>query len=146
MTREVIQAKLACGCYAEWTGERWQVAASSFLCDHKQGDPVDGAPPHGDLLGNEFPTAWAYEQARKARDKWQACAEAAEAELARERDASEEVCRQLDDVRQQLRRDGHGHPSFHVVGCPGCALLVGTAAERDESEGGPGWRNAEPGC
>jgi len=39
------ETKLACGCYAEWTGERWQVAASSFLCDHNQGDPVDGAVP-----------------------------------------------------------------------------------------------------
>jgi hypothetical protein len=41
----VNNVKLACGCYGEWNGERWQVAASSFLCDHKQGDPVDGAPP-----------------------------------------------------------------------------------------------------
>ena len=39
------ETKLACGCHAEWTGERWQVAASSFLCDHNQGDPVDGAVP-----------------------------------------------------------------------------------------------------
>lgn len=40
-----VWVKLPCGCYAEWTGERWQIAASSFLCDHKQGDHVDGAPP-----------------------------------------------------------------------------------------------------
>ena len=37
--------KVACGCWAEWNGEQWQIAATSFLCDHKQGDRVDGAPP-----------------------------------------------------------------------------------------------------
>ncbi len=50
------ETKLACGCYAEWTGERWQISASSFLCDHDQGDPVDGAPPMSgqpDLLNVE---------------------------------------------------------------------------------------------
>lgn len=57
LSRDVT--KLACGCHGEWNGERWQVAASSFLCDHKQGDPVDGAPPltrsvsdHADIVRN----------------------------------------------------------------------------------------------
>lgn len=39
-------AKIPCGCWVEWDGHEWIVAASSFLCDHKQGDHVDGAPPH----------------------------------------------------------------------------------------------------
>lgn len=42
-------AKLACGCYAEWDGYEWIVAAVSFLCDHRQGDHADGAAPGSDL-------------------------------------------------------------------------------------------------
>lgn len=37
--------KLPCGCWAEWNGGNWWIAATSFTCDHRQGDNVHGAPP-----------------------------------------------------------------------------------------------------
>lgn len=37
--------KAACGCYVAWDGFEWLVTASSFMCDHQQGDHVDGGPP-----------------------------------------------------------------------------------------------------
>lgn len=43
------EAKLPCGCWAEWSGVQWRIVATSSECDHRQSDPVDGAPPHAEI-------------------------------------------------------------------------------------------------
>jgi len=51
MTAE--EAKIPCGCFAAWTGDdHWEITSSSFVCDHKQFDRVDGAAPRTN--GNRF--------------------------------------------------------------------------------------------
>src|SRR6266566_8771684 len=46
------RVKLPCGCYVEWSGDAWRIAATAFTCDHKQGDHVDGAAAR-DRVGDE---------------------------------------------------------------------------------------------
>jgi hypothetical protein len=63
-TSEDADQKASCGCYAAWNGTEWRVTASSFLCDHKQGDRLDGGPPASVPAGTEEEAQTALREAR----------------------------------------------------------------------------------